>query len=142
MDDRDLEEVHPRVLTMLADPGVADLAWIRERVQAEIAARRPGARWENEGCGETLHALALLLHRVGEPIDARLIWEAKRANMDCGATIEGDLLTMGTTLAALRDALDPIADRALLERAAQALEHPDHDDLVGTLLRYYGLRGA
>jgi hypothetical protein len=112
------------------------LAWVRAQVRAETSRRRETL----EGCGDRLYALCFLLYLLGEAVDSRLIYAAKRANMDCGAMIDAGLLAMRRTLPELREALDPARDAELLERLESLFSHPEElEDVERNLLGYFGL---
>jgi hypothetical protein len=136
MTEDDVDTFDPEVERKLHAPDARDLAWVRERVRALTALRSEHL----DGCGDTLYALCFLLYLLGEAEDARLIYAAKCANMDCGATLDAGLLSMRRTLPELRAALDPARDAALLSALESVFEDPDElAELASNLRRYFGV---
>jgi hypothetical protein len=76
---------------MLRAPDPADLESMRALIRVEIANNRAD---DDIGCGDTLYGLCTLLSLLGSAEDVALVHEAKFLNMDTGAMIELDLLTM------------------------------------------------
>lgn len=130
------DALDPDVERMLRTPSAHDLGSIRERIREETAARRAAL----EGCGDTLYALCFLLYLVGEAEDARLIHEARTANMDCRATIDAALSSMRRTPAELRAVLDPVRDAGLLSELESVSSQPEElEELESDLRSYFEL---
>lgn len=136
MFDHDADALDPEVERKLFAPNPRDLPWVRERIRALIAQRSAAL----EGCGDTLYALCFLLYLLGDAEDARLIYAAKRANMDCAAMIDAGLLSMRRTLPELRAALNPAQDAALLAELQSVFADPDSlEELEDNLRGYFGV---
>jgi hypothetical protein len=132
----DPDELDPEVERRLKAADPRDLEWVRERVRTETAQRRATL----EGCGDTLHAASFLLYLLGDAEDSRLIHAARRANMDCGATIEPGLLSLRRSLPELEAALDPAKDAQLLEALEAVFSDPDElENLESNLRDYFGI---
>jgi hypothetical protein len=128
----DFDELDPEVERRLRAPARGEVDWVRERVRAETARRR-----EAGGCGDNLYALCFLLYLVGDARDSRLIFAARRANMDCGAMIDLGLLSMRRPASELKAALDPVADALLLRELDSLFSNPGEVDEAETNLRGY-----
>ncbi|NMO20283.1 hypothetical protein HPC49_22730 [Pyxidicoccus fallax] len=106
-----------------------DLPLIRVLTRRETALRR-----HLGGCGDALYALCHLLYRQGHVEDVLLLYAAKRANLDAGAMLEPDLLTLGRSREELLHFLDgrPAGtpeDSRLRQAVERAFDSPSHDSL-------------
>lgn len=131
--------------TLLRAPSREALPRIRALTRRAIAAVRADA---DLGCGDELHALCFLLYLVGDAEDVLLIHRARRLNMDTGATIERDLLTMRrdrATMMGVAEAAPEQRRRRLAREIGAAFDAPDHaspEELEEGLRTYFGVLDA
>lgn len=129
----DEDAIDRLALALWPDANRLDRPLLRAIVESESKARR-----ESGGCGDGLLASCVLLHRLGEPEDVFLLYDARQTNMDCGAMIDHDLLTMRLDRAEMlafvthRLASDGSLRahyEGLAAAVAEAFDHPNYESL-------------